>query len=139
MEKLILSLTKRYKTNCPFTIAKNLNINIVYEDLGQNTRGFYYRTLRRRYICIHKDLPEEWQRFVCAHELGHDRLHKGIGRFFIDEKSFFMPGKYERQANEFAVMLLLSGTNIDEGETLDNLLKRTGVPCEMKEYAKGWC
>jgi len=136
MEDIISKLVKQHKTNCPFTIARNLNISIYFEDLGQGTRGFYYKKLRRRFICIHRDLSEEWKRFVCAHELGHDRLHKGMSRFFIDERSFFSPGKYERQANEFAVLLLLSGADINQEDTLTNLLSKTGIPYEMIDYVK---
>ncbi|AWP28756.1 ImmA/IrrE family metallo-endopeptidase [Paenibacillus sp. Cedars] len=137
MRELTTKLVKRHKTNCPFTIARELNINISFDDLGENTRGFYYRVLKRRYICIHKDLSDEWKRFVCAHELGHDRLHKGVSQFFVDEHSFFLPGKLERQANEFAVHLLLNGVALDENDTVTSLLARTGIPCEMKDYIRG--
>lgn len=137
MKEIATKLVKRHKTNCPYTIANNLNINVSFEDLGDDTRGFYYRVLRRRYICIHKDLSDEWKRFVCAHELGHDRLHKGVSQFFVDEHSFFLPGKLERQANEFAVNLLLHGVTLEENDTVSSLLARTGIPYEMKDYIKG--
>lgn len=137
MKDITTKLVKKHKTNCPFTIARNLNIIINFEDLGDNTRGFYYRVLRRRYICIHKDLSDEWKRFVCAHELGHDRLHKGVSQFFVDEHSFFLPGKLERQANEFAVNLLLHGVTLDENDTVASLLAKKGIPYEMKDYIKG--
>lgn len=94
----------------------------------------YYRVLRRRFIVIHEDLNEYWKRFICAHELGHDRLHPGLSRFWLDEQSFRNPGKYERQANKFAVHLLTSGDYPAPGETIGELLRRNGVPEEMQKF-----
>lgn len=136
MKKITSKLVRRHKTNCPFTIARELNINLCFEDLGDDTRGFYYRVLRRRYICIHKDLSYEWKRFVCAHELAHDRLHKGVSQFFVDEHSFFLPGKFERQANEFAVSLLLHGNEIGRDEPVSNFFLRNGIPIQMIDFYK---
>jgi Zn-dependent peptidase ImmA (M78 family) len=134
VDKLIHRLVRRFKTNCPFTLAENLNINIWYADLGKSTRGFYYRKLRRRYIVIHEHLPEEWARFVCAHELAHDRLHKGIGYYFIEQNTLLNPSRFERQANLFAVRLLTYGDEIHPGETAEQICLRNGVPREMSKY-----
>jgi Zn-dependent peptidase ImmA (M78 family) len=134
MEKLIHKLTRKYKTNCPFAIAEHLNINIWFRDLGSSTRGMYMRKLRRRYIVIHENLDEYWQRFVCAHELGHDRLHPGFSRFWLDEHSYFNAGKYERQASRFAVLLLTAGDHLEQGESIQDLLRRNGVPEEMHKF-----
>lgn len=136
MKDITTKLVKRHKTNCPFTIAQNLNITISFEDLGDDTRGFYYRVLRRRFICIHKDLTDDWKRFVCAHELGHDRLHKGVSQFFVDEHSFFLPGKLERQANEFAVSLLLHGNIAEIDEPLTSYFARNRLPIQMINFFK---
>lgn len=136
MKDVTSKLVKRHKTNCPFTIARNLNINIHFEDLGDGTRGFYYRVLKRRFICIHKDLSDEWKRFVCAHELGHDRLHKGFSQFFVDEHSFFLPGRFERQANEFAISLLLEGSQIEPEEPISTYFSRNKIPIQMIDFYK---
>lgn len=50
---LIRRLLRKYKTNCPFELAGALNIEIWYRDLGENTRGMFRKTLRRKYIVIH--------------------------------------------------------------------------------------
>ncbi|EHB65229.1 ImmA/IrrE family metallo-endopeptidase [Paenibacillus lactis] len=134
MDDLIGKLTRRFKTNCPFRISEYLNIDVWFCDLGSNTRGLYYRKLRRRYIAIHEGLDEPWQRFVCAHELGHDRLHPGISRFFLDEHSFFTAGKLERQANKFALRLLTSGEYIQQGESVEEFLRRNNIPPELSEF-----
>ncbi|WP_281890955.1 ImmA/IrrE family metallo-endopeptidase [Paenibacillus sp. YYML68] len=134
MARIIAKLARKYKTNCPFELARALNIQVWYGDLGE-CRGYYLRTLRRRYIAINNALSDEWQRFVCAHELGHDRLHKGMSRFFLEEATFFNPGRYEREANQFAVNLLLhqSGT-IECHESVENYFARNGIPREMTRY-----
>lgn len=134
MEEIIRKLIRKYKTNCPFQLAGFLNIEIRFMDLGKITRGLYYRKLRRRYIVIHNDLSEDWQRFICAHELGHDRLHPGFSRFWLDEQSFFHAGKFERQANKFAVRLLTAGDSLGRGETVSELLRRNGVPEAMQKF-----
>ncbi|WP_405152900.1 ImmA/IrrE family metallo-endopeptidase [Paenibacillus sp. FSL K6-0108] len=134
MDDIVQGLIKRFKTNDPFEIAERLNIKVWYTDLGKYTRGMYYRKLRRRFIVINSDLSEPWMRFVCAHELAHDRLHPGISRFFLDEHSFFNAGKYERQANQFAIKLLTATVEPELGETKEQLLRRCSVPVELHKF-----
>ncbi|BFH16542.1 ImmA/IrrE family metallo-endopeptidase [Paenibacillus melissococcoides] len=127
-------LAKKHKTNCPFKISENRGIHIVYKDLGNSTRGLYYSKLRHRYIVIHNKLCEDWQRLICAHELGHDVLHSGISHFWLDEHSFFNVGKFERQANKFAVHLLAHGDMLQPGESVSDLLRRNFIPEEMQKF-----
>lgn len=134
MNELIYKLIRRFQSNDPFEIAAGLGIHVRFADLGHGTRGLYFKKLRRRFIVIHDQLDENWQRFVCAHELAHDRLHPGLSRFWLDEQSFFNVGKYERQANKFAVRLLTAGDSLVKGETIEALLQRNGVPEEMHNY-----
>jgi Zn-dependent peptidase ImmA (M78 family) len=134
VDEIIRKLIRKYKTSCPFELAQALGIHIRYNDLGTSTKGLYYRKLRRRFIVIHNQLSPEWQRFVCAHELGHDRLHKGISRFFLEEHSYFAPGKFELQANRFAIQLLTSGTTIEHGESIQDYCLRNGIPPEMQHF-----
>ena len=137
VDKLIATLVRRYKTNCPFALAEGLNINIRFADLGEHTRGIYYCKLRRRFIVINSRLNSFWQRFICAHELGHDRLHRGFNRFFLDEQSLQNTNKYERQANTFAVNLLLANSEVIPGETIGQLFMKAGIPYEMTQYYNG--
>lgn len=133
METIVHKLVRKYKTNNPFVIAKGLNILIRYAELGDGTRGFYYRKLRRRFIVIDSGLDEEWQKVVCAHELGHDRLHPGLSRFWIDEQTFFNAGKFERQANTFAVKLLTHTIDQEQDEPTEHYLLRCGIPKELHD------
>lgn len=132
--RLIRRLFRKYKTNNPFVIAEALRIAIWFLELDPECHGFALRTLRRKYIAINRDLSDEDKRIVCAHELGHLLLHKGIGYYFIEQNTLFRPGKYERQANEFAVSLLTCGENIEPDEPLDWFLCRCGIPEEMHQF-----
>ncbi len=134
LNELIRRLIHKHRTNCPFDIASALGIHIRYSDLGKTTKGLYFRKLRRRFIVIHNDLTPEWERYVCAHELGHDRLHKGISRFFLEEHSYFQPGKWERQANHFAILLLSEGHPPLPDEPLNTYMSRIGLPQEVSVF-----
>lgn len=136
MDELIKRLVTKYKTNNPFELAEALGIHVRFMNLGEVTKGLYYRKLRRRFIVIHHQLPLEWQRFVCAHELAHDRLHKGVNRFFLEEHSYFPPGKLERQANLFAVKLLSAGTPIEQDESVQSYYARIGIPAEVVFFSE---
>jgi Zn-dependent peptidase ImmA (M78 family) len=131
LDDTIQRLVRRFKTNDPFEIAKGLNILVRYAEFDEGTRGLYYRKLRRRFIVIDSGLDEKWQRVVCAHELGHDRLHPGLSRFWLDEHSFFNTGKFERQANTFALKLLTHSVDQDVDETIETYLLRCGIPKEL--------
>jgi Zn-dependent peptidase ImmA (M78 family) len=132
IKRRVRNLVRKYKTNCPFEIASYLNINVRFRSLPESIRGFYFRARRRRFIVINDDLSYEWQRFVCAHEIGHDRLHRGfLGYYFIEQHTLFNPGKFERQANLFAVQLMTAFSEIKEHETLECFYARNGVPQEM--------
>lgn len=135
MDKTIHKLFRRFKTNDPFVIAEGLNILVRFADFGPgNTRGLYYRKLRRRFIVIHEGLDDHWKRIVCAHELGHDRLHPGLSQFWLDEHTFFNTGKFERQANKFALKLLLQSTEREPEECTEHYLLRCGIPKELHRF-----
>ncbi|SEU32583.1 ImmA/IrrE family metallo-endopeptidase [Paenibacillus sp. NFR01] len=134
MQQTVNGLVRKYGTNDPFEISELLNIKVWYKDLGRGTRGIYIKKLWRKYIILHEDIDEYWERFVCAHELGHALLHKGINRFFLDEQSFFNAGKFETQANRFAVKLLTALSEPDTGETQEQFLLRCSVPTELHKY-----
>ncbi len=135
IERRVKNLIKKHKTNCPFELAECLNINVWYSEFGDGCRGFYLKTLRRRYIAINSALSEEWQKFVCAHELGHDRLHSGyMGYYFIEQHTLFNPGKFERQANLFAMNLLIGNNKPDEDEPIEYFYSRNGIPKDVIIY-----
>jgi Zn-dependent peptidase ImmA (M78 family) len=135
INQLVQRLLRKHKTNCPYRLARALNIEVWFEDLGEGTRGMFRRTLRRKYIVIHSGLSENWKRVICAHELGHALLHPGISRFWLDEHTFFFVGRYEREANNFAVQLLTAMDSMEsDDDTVFKLFMRNGVPEELIEF-----
>lgn len=134
MDDIVRKLVLRYKTNDPFELAMCLNINVWFADLGSGTRGLYVKKLWHRYIIIHERLDGAWARFVCAHELAHDRLHPGLNRFWLDDRSFFNVGKFERQANKFALRLLTVNDTLQVGESVFEFLERNNIPTELSKF-----
>lgn len=115
ISKCANKLIKTYETNDPFKLAEYLGINIKYEKL-QHLKGFYTYILRNRYIVINKDLDEISAKIVCAHEIGHDRFHRGLGiNMFQDEMCVSLKTSTpEIQANYFAAELLIPDYNFLE-------------------------
>ena len=129
-------LTKKYKTRDPFEIAKGLNIDIVYHDLG-NLKGYYYYQSRMKYIVINKNISEDLKPVICAHELGHDRLHLHFAKnFAIREFGLFdMSSKPEREANIFAAELLIDEPRFLElvlaGHTYSDIASELCIPLHL--------
>jgi len=137
LQTTVDKLVFKHRSTCPFEIAKQRGIKVLYDDLGAQTRGIYYYQFRQRYILISNKLSEDWQRVICAHELGHDVLHRGINRFFVDDHTFYIAGKFERQANIFAIQLLTQLDSINNNESISDYFKRLELPQEMLIYYKG--
>lgn len=72
-------LVRRFQTRDPFEIAQGLGI-VVYDDCEGfgDLKGMYSVVKKQRSIFINKRLDERTARIVCAHEIGHDQLHRDI-------------------------------------------------------------
>lgn len=99
------SLVRKYGTRDPFRLAQELGCIVIRTPL-QEIRGFWHHTQRRHLIFVDATLPEQEARFVCAHELGHILLHRGINRIYMDANTYFQTNRQEIEANRFAVNLL---------------------------------
>lgn len=100
-------LARKHGTRDPFRIAREMNFIVVFAPLVE-MRGFQQRVKRQRLIYINSDLNEQQQRLVCAHELAHHLIHKGMNRIFMDRNTDLVTRKYENQANHFASELIYS-------------------------------
>lgn len=119
----VLKLIKKYGTNNPFKLAKKLNIEIIFDDLGE-VRGLFKRILKRKFIFINSELSEFDQMLVCSHELGHAVLHASSNyQFMIDNTKILRLSKLENEANLFASYLLFP--NDDFTESLDFIENKT--------------
>ena len=125
--QVAIGIAERYNTNNPFYIARERNIRILYEPM-KTTLGFYVRYRRFQNIILNDDLSEGMQRFVCAHELGHSILHADLNVPKLTRYTMFSRDKFERQANTFAVELLLP----------DELL-REHEDCSIYQLAASFC
>ena len=79
-------------------------------------KGMYTHILGRRYAVINSSLDERTKRIVCAHELGHDRLHRPLaGDFRLREFVLYkMNERPEYEANIFASHILLDDEEVYE-------------------------
>lgn len=130
-------LMRKYNTNDPFKLAESLNIIVKYDDLG-NTWGYFITYKRIKIIHINNNLEEWLQRYTCAHELGHSILHKGVPTPFLKKHTLFSIDKIERQANTFAVELLMPDKVISqyEGYTVHNIADIVGIPNGLEVLKK---
>lgn len=103
----VQKLVKRYKTKDPYTICELKNIEILYDDLEPDVRGFYQYYKRKSMIHLNMHLEKEVQRVVLAHELGHVIMHKGYNCIFLSRHTYMTKNIYEYQANLFSAELLL--------------------------------
>ncbi len=76
---------------------------------------------------------------VCAHELGHDMLHRELSVGGIRENTLFLSSdKTEREANLFAACVLISDKTLIEElsycRSIDALAANLGFPREIVMY-----
>lgn len=91
-----------------FETAENSGAAIWFRELG-SLKGFYVCENGKRYIIVNSSLNRLMKKTVCAHEFGHDMLHRELSVGGIRESSLFLScDKTEREANLFAAELLLS-------------------------------
>ena len=131
-KKIAEKLIKRFHTNCPFQIAREMGVVIQFERL-KDTLGYFNTYKRIKIIHINQELTEIKQIFVCAHELGHVIQHPEVNTPFLKRNTLFCISKIEREANEFAVELLLPDTLLYEYQdiALSQIAATRGIPSEL--------
>lgn len=121
-----------------FETAENAGIKVWYRRLGE-LKGFYVFENGCRYIVINEGLGRMMKSVVCAHEMGHDMLHRELSAGGIRDNTLFLAGnKTEREANLFAASMLISDKEIlselEYSDTVDSLAYELGMPPEIVEY-----
>jgi Zn-dependent peptidase ImmA (M78 family) len=124
----------KHNTNNPFIIAETLGFIVIFMDLPPGVYGYCRKVLRRKIIVIDSKLSETLQTYICAHELAHILLHDGIDHYFIKNNTFVPMGKYERQANQFAVHFLTQGQFQEPDELQGWYLSRCGIPDDLHKF-----
>ena len=137
-------LVKRCGSRDPFEIARQLGINVMLCENFGSLKGMYRVIKRNRFIFLNNSLDENMLRIVCAHELGHDQLHRNMAKttpihefMLYDMKSCLLYTSHNRtepsrslcrlQADSFRV--IASGFFISDPSLAKILLKLT--PAEI--------
>lgn len=128
--KRVQMLIKRYKTNCPFTIAANMGIPVVQEDLG-SALGYYSKNFRIKLIHINENASDKQKTFICSHELGHAILHPDSNTPFLKKSTLFSTDRIEVEANLFAVNLLFSNSFDKETVMISEAVEEYGMPKKL--------
>ena len=100
---------RRCGTRDPFEIARQLGVEVLFcPDFG-SMKGMYRVVKRTRFIFLNRDLTPQMQRIVCAHELGHDQLHRDLAKngALQEFMLYDMTTKTEYEANIVAAEILL--------------------------------
>lgn len=136
-KKIAEKVIKKFHTNCPFQIAREMGVVVLFEALG-NKLGYFSTYKRSKFIHINKDLSEYDRIFPCAHELGHVLQHPHENTPFLRKNTLFSISKIEREANEFAVELLLPDALLQEYQdiSLSQIATTRGVPNELIHLKK---
>lgn len=129
------SLVRKFGTRDPFRLARELGYIVIRTSL-RGIRGFWHHAQRQHLIFIDESLSEPEARFVCAHELGHILMHRGINRIYMDANTYFQTNRQEIEANRFAVDLLFDDEDLQF--FLDYPIQLAadymGVSVELAEY-----
>jgi len=133
-EQRIQHLIKTHGTNDPFRMAAQSKIEVLFEDLGKNIWGYYACMNRIASIHVNNRLDEFRTKFAMAHEFGHHTLHQGVNTPFLRKNTLFSIEKIEREANNFAVKLIVGNVQPEYGETKQCFLLRCGIPEEFHVF-----
>ncbi|MPN46502.1 Metallopeptidase ImmA [bioreactor metagenome] len=129
---IAVRLVAKHHTRNPFRIADAMGFIVVLAPLV-DMRGFQQRTQRRNIIYINQDLDEQQQGLVCAHELGHHLLHRGLNRMFMDHSTRIVTQKFENEAHQLSLELVYSDEELNPFLTLPivDAAAYMGVPVSL--------
>ncbi len=133
----VKNLVKKYGTRDPFLLASCLNLNVKFLEYSDNTKGYYIKVGKNKFVIINSNLTEDEKRVVLAHEIGHAVMHSSKEIHFLRENTLFPKGRHENEANKFAAELLIDLNIIDkcyiEELSLEQLARFMMVPKELIE------
>lgn len=132
--QLVNKIIQTHGTNCPWIIASERNIKVLFEDLGKDVWGYYTCISRIPSIHINNRLTERKRIFAGGHELGHKLMHPGINTPFLKRHTLFSVDKLERQANRFSLYLMIGNETPYYGESKESFLLRCGIPEEFHMF-----
>lgn len=127
IKPMVIGIIDEYGTNDPFQIAEAIGIHIFFHELPDSLSAYRLDNM----IVINKKLPDEKQKWILSHELGHYFIHgpeATLGNFI--KNPLLVKAKYEKQADIFASELLLADINayMIEGLTNEQIAQLFNVP-----------
>lgn len=131
-------LAIKHGTRNPIQIATELGFIVLFVPLS-NVRGFYRYINRCHVIYISDALDAVQSSLVCAHELGHIFLHKGLNRMFMDRCTYMVTGKYENEAHQFSVDLIYDDEELQPFlcRPISDAADYMGVNTALAQYRMG--
>ncbi|MGN1423946.1 MAG: ImmA/IrrE family metallo-endopeptidase [Oscillospiraceae bacterium] len=135
---LAQSVIDEYGGRDIFETAENSGARVWFRSIG-TLKGFYVFENGKRYIIINSGLSRMMKRVVCAHEFGHDMLHRELSAGGIRDSTLFLDSnKTEREANLFAASLLIPDSDIlseiSYCRSVEALAYELDLPTELVEY-----
>lgn len=134
IRQYVQKLIDKHHTSNPFELAELHGIQIVYAQI-KSLRGYYIKSSRIKVIVISTEVKDEHIKYICAHELGHALLHDKINMRYLTTKSYFPAVKYEREADIFAMELIMNDSDeLYSNETsIYTIANQYGVPQRIAE------
>lgn len=123
------NLVKQCKTRDSVRIAEEIGIKLHYSDGFKDLLGMYIYQWRHRIILLNSHLGPHTQNLVTAHEIGHDKLHRGLAKTkgLMEFDLTNINNAVEYEANAFASHLLLDNDEvyslIKQGYNLETISK----------------
>lgn len=131
----------KYRTDDPYEICDAMKIQVMKRPMGtsaQSCKGFFLVSSRCKIIVINSDLPEEIQRIILVHELGHAVLHSGLPLSAYHEFALFdNTDRMEYEANIFAAEFMLEDHDVlstCEDQDFFRTASCLGVPPELLDF-----
>lgn len=131
VKAVVEQIVNKYGTRSPYELADLMGINVIRQNLG-TVNGYFMELCGIKQIAINTNLDEYKEKYVLAHEIGHNVLHTGLNEMFVRYNTNLSTGKIERQADKFAMYLLIPDDIIAEAKTysytIEQASKLTGYP-----------
>ena len=106
----------RCETRDSLQIAQDLGIYLHFIDGFKDLLGMYTYQQKERHILLNANMDDILMQMVCAHEIGHDTLHReqAKGKGVLSEFVLFdMRTAMEYEANAFAAHLLIDDDELN--------------------------
>ncbi|MDD3653107.1 MAG: ImmA/IrrE family metallo-endopeptidase [Desulfotomaculaceae bacterium] len=136
-------IRKKYGQSDPHRLCRDMKILLLNEAMGHgpaSCKGFFLYQSRQPVITVNSDQPEQVQRVILAHEIGHAVLHRkasGI-RAFHDFALFDGTSVYEYEANIFAAEYLMHDDVVlnllNEDISFFGAASLLNVPAELLDF-----